>query len=157
MKAIMVNEVYQLHGTASVSITEEASLGDVIYRFAHEPGIRGVFLVDEELRFAGIVSRIAIMKWAEFQLFGKHKGNIPASEITSLVDLTKARYLARGDWRSYGVKESDTLEEAFTKMMSFGEDIVPVLDEDGKIIGDLRLSEVLLKALEVGRQAKDGE
>jgi len=36
-------------------------------------------------------------------------------------------------------------------MMSLGEDVIPVIDEDGRIIGDFRLSEVLLKAIEVGR------
>jgi hypothetical protein len=32
------------------------------------------------------------------------------------------------------------------------EDIIPVLDRDRRIMGDLRLSEVLLKALEARRQ-----
>ena len=151
MKTILAKDVYQLHGTASISVTEEVSLEDIIYKFAHEPGIRGVFLIDEEQRFAGIISRTAIMKWAEFQLFGKWKSGIPVSEITHIVDSVKAKYLARGDWRSLGVKEWDTLELAFNQMMSLGEDIIPVLDDDGRIIGDLRLSEVLLKAIEVGR------
>jgi CBS-domain-containing membrane protein len=61
--------------------------------------------------------------------------------------------LARGDWRSLGVKESDTLETAFNQMMNFGEDVIPVLDSEGRILGDLRLSEVLLQAVEVGEQA----
>jgi len=95
------------------------------------------------------------MKWAEFQLFGKWKRGVPASEITHLVDSAKAKNVARGDWRSVGVKEEDTLEKAFNQMMMLGEDVLPVLDEDGRIIGDLRLSEVLLKAIEVGRSAQD--
>ena len=155
MKTILVKDVYLLHGTASVSVTDEVLLEEIIYRFAHEPGIRGVFLIDKEQRFVGMVSRLAIMKWAEFQLFGKWKRGVPASEITHLVDSTKAKNVARGDWRSVGVKEEDTLEKAFNQMMMLGEDVLPVLDEDGRIIGDLRLSEVLLKAIEVGRSAQD--
>lgn len=155
MKTILVKDVYQLHGTASITVTEEILLEDIIYRFANEPGIRGVFLTDEEQKFAGMISRMAIMKWAEFQLFGKIKKEIPASEVTKLVDEIKAKYLARGDWRSLGVKEWDTLEKAFNQMMMFGEDVIPVIDEDGRIIGDLRLSEVLLKVIEVGRGQRD--
>ena len=155
MKTILVKDVYLLHGTASVSVTDEVLLEEIIYRFAHEPGIRGVFLIDKEQRFVGMVSRLAIMKWAEFQLFGKWKRGVPASEITHLVDSAKAKNVARGDWRSVGVKEEDTLEKAFNQMMMLGEDVLPVLDEDGRIIGDLRLSEVLLKAIEVGRSAQD--
>jgi CBS-domain-containing membrane protein len=151
VKMILVKEVYQLHGTASITIAEEIRLEDIIYRFANEPGIRGVFLIDEEQRFTGIVSRMAIMKWAEFQLFGKLKKGLHASEVTRLVDEVKAKHLARGDWRSLGVKEWDTLEKAFNQMMTYGEDVLPVLDDDGKIIGDLILSEVLMKAIEVGR------
>ena len=151
METILVKDVYQLHGTASVSVADHVLLEDIIYRFAHEPNIRGVFLVDEAQRFAGMISRLAIMKWAEFQLFGKWKTGIPASEVTQLVDSVKAKNVARGDWRSVGVKEEDTLEKAFNQMMSLEEDVIPVLDEDGKIIGDLRLSEILLKTIEAGR------
>ena len=157
MKTILVKDVYQLHGTASISVTEEMPLEDIIYRFAHEPAIRGAFLIDEEQRFAGIISRLAIIKWAEFQLFGKWKSGIPAAEITNLVDTVKAKYLARGDWRSFGVKEWDTLEKAFNQMMMLGEDVIPVIDEDGRIIGDLRLSEVLLKTIEVGKQLRENK
>ena len=155
MKTILVKDVYQLHGTASITVTEEIPLEDIIYRFAHEPGIRGVFLIDEEQRFAGMISRLAIMKWAEFQLFGKWKNGIPASGIADLVGSVQAKSLARGDWHSLGVNEYDTLEKAFDRMMKFGEDVIPVIDEDGRIIGDLRLSEVLLKVIEVGRGQRD--
>jgi hypothetical protein len=37
-------------------------------------------------------------------------------------------------------------------MVDHEEDIIPVLDGEGRIIGDLSLSEVLSKALEVGIQ-----
>jgi len=153
MKTIRVADVYKLHGKASIELSREASLEDVIHRLASESSIRGVFLLDEEQRFSGMVSRAAILKWAEFQLFSKWKNSIIASEVAKLVDPVKAKYLARGDWRSFGIKEDDTLEEAINQMMSLGEDILPVLDNDGKIIGDLTLSEVLLKAIEVGKQS----
>lgn len=154
MKTILVRDVYKLHGTASVSVTEEIPLEDIIYRFAHELGLCCVFLVDEEQRFVGTVSRISVIKWADFQLFGKWKSGIPNSEVTNKISAVKAKYLARGDWSSFGVREEDTLAEAFKQMMNFGEDIIPVLDEEGRVIGDLKLSEILLKAIEVGREQK---
>lgn len=154
MKTILVRDVYQLHGTASVSMDEEAALEDIIARFAHEPFIRGVFLVDGEQRFTGVISRAAILKWADYQLYGKWKEGVPNSEVTNKISAVKAKYLARGDWLSLGVREDDNLSDAFKQMMSFGEDIVPVIDKDGRIIGDLRLSELLLKAIEVGREQK---
>jgi hypothetical protein len=35
-------------------------------------------------------------------------------------------------------------------MVDFGEDVLPVLNEDGIILGDIRLSEILVKAIDVG-------
>ena len=154
MKDISVRDVYKLHGTATIAMDEESALEDIIARFANEPSIRGVFLVDEEQRFAGVISRSAILKWADYQLYGKWKAGVPSSEVTNKISAVKAKYLARGDWKSLGVKEGDNLAEAFKQMMSFGEDVVPVIDKDGRIIGDLRLSELLLKAIEAGREQK---
>ena len=154
MKTVLVRDVYKLHAAVSISVTEEIPLEDIIYRFAHEPGLRCVLLVDEEQRFAGMVSRISIIKWADFQLFGKWQSGIPNSEVTNKVSAVKAKYLARGDWCSFGVREEDTLAEAFKQMMNFGEDVIPVLDGEGRVIGDLKLSEILVKAIEVARERK---
>ena len=46
MKTIRAEEVYRLHGTASASLPEDVPLKEVIARFAHEPGLRAVFLID---------------------------------------------------------------------------------------------------------------
>ena len=40
-------------------------------------------------------------------------------------------------------------------MLDLEEDVLPVMDTERRILGDLRLSEVLLKAFEVGKQAQD--
>jgi CBS domain-containing protein len=67
-----------------------------------------------------------------------------------MVSQTQAKSLARGDWRTLGVKENDSLQEALDQMVDFGEDVLPVLNEDGIILGDIRLSEILVKAIDVG-------
>jgi CBS domain-containing protein len=151
MNSILVNDVYQLHGTASISISKEELLSDVISRFAYEPGLRGIFLVDSENRFSSIITRIAIMKWAQYKLTGNIKKEISARSISDAVASTKASNLARGDYRTLGVRENDTLQSALDQMVDFEEDVLPVLDQDGRILGDIRLSEVLLKTFEVGR------
>ncbi len=151
VKKILVKEVHALQGTASITIPDDATLEYAISRLANEPGCRGVFLVDNQQRFSGIISRSAIMKWAEFQLFSKWK-SAASKEILETIGNVKAKSLARGDWRSLGVLESDKLQKAFDQMMLYNEDVIPVLDADGKIIGDLRLSEVLLKVIDLIRE-----
>jgi len=40
-------------------------------------------------------------------------------------------------WRG---RETDSLQTALDKMLNYEEDIIPVLDSEGNILGDLRLS-----------------
>ena len=155
MKRILVEEVYQLHGTASVVVPEDTLLEDIIARFAHKPGLRGVFLVDSRQRLAGVITRISLIKWVHFRLFGGRRTKaVSPWEVFHFVDATKAKDLSHTDWRSLAVKETDTLETALNHMIDLDEDVLPVLDSQETIIGDLRLSEVLLKALELGKQER---
>jgi CBS-domain-containing membrane protein len=157
MRSIRVGDVHQVHGMASASVPEDALLEDVVSMFAHEPGLRSVFLVDSKERFSGLITRIAMLKWAQFQLVGGSERFISSRDIFSLVAATKAKDLARGDRRTLGVKESDSLQTALGQMVDLGEDVLPVLDENGHIVGDIRLSEVISKAIEVGKLARDKE
>lgn len=151
MRKILVDEVYQLSETASLSLPESTSLEEVVNRFAHESGIRAIFLVDSRQRFTGMVRRIDLLKWIYLQLFGKTGGETASTgEILRLTFAKQAKDLARGDPTTMGVKPEDNLQTALNKMILNGEAILPVLDDEGKIKGDLRTTDVLLKALEIG-------
>lgn len=155
MKTIRVKEVYRLHGTSSLTVSEDSSLEYVIAFLGHESRYYGVFLVDSEQRFRGIITRLDLIKWLDFQLFGSlGKHEIRASEFFHIVNAKKAKDLVGADYISFAIKEDDTLQTALEKMLDFKEDIVPVLDSEGHILGDLRLSEVLTRALEIGKQHK---
>ena len=147
---LFVKDVYLLHGSAGTVAEESAPLKDIIRIYAEQPGTRGVFLVDEYRRFSGMVSRLAIQKWAEYQLFGKWQGDESCHGINEMIDSVKAKDVAHGNWSSLALKTDDPLETAFKRMIDLGEDILPVVDDKGRIIGDLSLSEVLEKAIEAG-------
>ena len=158
MKTIRVEEVYRIHGTATDSIPEDTSLEHIIGRFAREPGLRGVFLVDSRQRFSGVITRADLLKWAHFQLFGgKGRHDMVISDFYRIVDARKAKDLVSTDPQGLVVKEIDTLQTALDKMLDFEEDVLPVVDNERRILGDLRLSEVLLKAIEVGKQMRGNE
>ena len=151
MKPILVEEVYHLSDPASISVPEWTSLKEVATRLAREPELRAVFLLDSHQRFAGTIRRTDLLKWLYFQLFGKlgeEKGS--TGEILRLAFATKAKDLARGDWSYFGVKPSDTIQTALDRMIAYGDAIIPVLDNEGKVLGDLRVTEILMKALEFG-------
>jgi CBS domain-containing protein len=130
-QVLLVRDVYLLHGTASLIADQDTTLERLINIYATNPSVRGVFLIDEDKKFAGMVSRLAIQKWAEYQLFGKWRNEGSYSQISELVTSIKAKDLAHGSRRSFGLKENDRLEDAFQRMMDLGEDILPVVDDDG--------------------------
>jgi hypothetical protein len=112
--------------------------------------------VDAAQKFKGVITSSDIRRWVHIELFGrKGRHEIPIATFYRIADAKKARDLARCDYRSLGVRETDSLQIALDKMLDFEEDIIPVLDSEGHIMGDLRLSEVLLKALEVGKQRQE--
>ena len=151
MKKILVEEVYQLAGPASISVPDDTKLEEIVKKFAHEPGLRAIFLVDSKQRFAGMIRRVDLVKWLYLKLFGKTGGGRSSTgEALRFAFAEKAKDLARGDSESMGVHPSDSLQTAMDQMITHGEAMLPVLDKESKILGDLRISEVLLKAIEVG-------
>jgi CBS domain-containing protein len=156
MKTIQVGEVFRLHGDASIKVSEDVSIEYVLAYLGQEQHIRGIFLVDEAQKFKGVISSADIRKWVHIELFGgKGRHEIPISTFYRIAGAKKARDLASSDYLSLGVRETDSLQTALDKMLDYEEDIIPVLDSEGHILGDLRLSEVLLKALEVGKQNRE--
>jgi CBS domain-containing protein len=153
MKKIQVSEVFELHGNASIIVSEDVSFEYVLAYLGHEQHIRGVFLVNADQQFKGVITSADIRRWAHIELFGgMGRHEIRLSDFLRMADAKKAKDLARGDYHSLGVRKTDSLQIALDKMLDFEEDIIPVLDNEGHILGDLRLSEVLLKALEFGKQ-----
>jgi len=123
---------------------------DVVSRFASDSSLRGIFLVDSRHRFAGVITRADLLKWSIIRLLRGKIDIVSAAEAQRLVFATKAKDLRREDWVLLGVREDDSLQTALNQMIDSEEGIIPVLDSKGKILGDLSLSEVLLKAMEVG-------
>jgi CBS domain-containing protein len=157
MNTARVSEIHRLHSITSAIIPENSPLEDIITRFTKEPGVRGVFLVDSQRRFTGLVTRIDLLRWAHLQLFGgKGRHEITVSEFYRIVDARKAIDLCSGIQKALSVKENDSLQEALNKMLDHEEDVLPVLDSQGEIVGDLRLSEVLWWALAHGRRKLEG-
>jgi CBS-domain-containing membrane protein len=152
MAVIRVRDVFELHGTASISVSDDTSLGEVVTRLAADASLRGICLVDSSQRFVGMITPPDLLKWTAFRLgsWFPAPGRLSAARVLDIVSATKAKDLARGDWHSLGVRPNDTLGSALKQMIEHEVDTIPVLDAEGRILGDLRLSEVLGKALEAG-------
>ena len=138
----LVSDVFEYHGTAVKSMQADTGLKEAIEAFVRNPSLRGLFLVDSNQRFIGMITRVNLIKWAHLNVSGgKGTHHMSISEIFSMVDARKAKDLMNNT--SLSVKEGDTLQAALNKMVDHEEDVLPVVDSSGRIIGDLMLSEVL--------------
>jgi CBS domain-containing protein len=147
MKIVQVKEVYQLHGKASITVPEDTTLDYLVALLGHEPRLQGIFFIDSHKRFSGMISRFDLLKL--LRLSSEKQSREILTEFLILARTRKAKDLELPEKRSFGVKENDTLQSALDLMIGNEQDIVPVLDNEGTILGDLSLSELLLKALEV--------
>jgi CBS-domain-containing membrane protein len=150
METIKVEDVYHFYDMAAVAVPEDLSLRDVVAKFAFDPNLRAIFLYDHQEKFTCMLSRVDVMRWAHLQLFeGKGINVIKITDFFRIKVASEAKALTRREMIPYCVRESDTLHTALKRMIEYEEDIIPVLDQDDRIVGDLRLSEVLLKTLEM--------
>jgi CBS-domain-containing membrane protein len=158
MKSIKVGEVYKLHGTATEQISQDEPIEFVINRFADEPGLRGIFLVDSNKRFSGLVTRMNMLRYIHLQVYGgQGRPDLTISELYRYIHAKNASDLVSEPPHHVSLKESDNLKTALEMMMDYEEDVLPVVDRERRILGDLRLSEILLKAIEVGKQLSESE
>lgn len=157
MKTIRVEEILRPHGTCalSVSVTKSTDLEDVITKFTENPAIHGVFVVDSEQRFQGIIRLRDLRKWVQLRILkesGMHRA-LSTWEAYYIISADKSVDLVYGDRDSLGLQVNDTLEKALQKMVEYETNILPVLDNADRIIGELLITHVLHKVVEIGKQA----
>jgi CBS domain-containing protein len=144
MDKILVESIYKLLGTTSRILPEDTPIGEIIEEIARNSSSGGIILADSKGRYAGIISNSDLLQWTHIKLLGgRGRNEIPISKLLRLSDALKAKDIARSDWKMLFVREKDTIQTALEKMLNEKEDIIPVLDEGGKILGDLRLAEIL--------------
>lgn len=110
-------------------------------------------MADPINRFSGVITRNDLLKWTHLQ-FGSEMRSISISpkDICRVASATRAKDLAVGDWRTMGVRLDADLATALQQFMEHDEIDIPVLDKDGRVLGDLRLSQTLYYSIDAGRK-----
>lgn len=149
MKTIRVAEVCRLTPLQIMVVNGEEPLSKVVHAFAVRHDQHDVFLVDDEERLVGVISVQDLLQWARLYLgLPVPSSSLTLGQVRRLMLAHHARELARMGSQKAAVYEDDTLEEALTHMAQYNLTAIPVLDEEGRVINDLRLSEVLDIALQ---------
>jgi CBS-domain-containing membrane protein len=153
MKTVRVFEVSRQTPLQSLVIRADTALEIAINHLAKDHALHGLFLVDDEQRLIGVVNNHDLLDWSRIQLDVRLPiTQLSLGQIRRLVLAERARDLARAGSENAAVREDDTLADALTKMSRYGLTSIPVLDEDRRIVNDLRLSEVLAVALQQKEQ-----
>jgi CBS-domain-containing membrane protein len=148
---MFVKDAYQLEDEDPILVRLTDEFSQVIHNFAQHAELRGIFVVDEEDRFLGVITRTDQLEWAQAKL-----GAILLKPLTdmdktirliTLIGTSSVGDILRPETRAAAVFTSDTLAHALRKMIETDLIILPVIDKSQKIIGSLTLSELLNRAL----------
>ncbi|MFN2235238.1 MAG: HPP family protein [Anaerolineales bacterium] len=132
-----------------LKLTDDFS--QVIKNFAQHVEIKGIFVVDEDDRFLGVITRTDMLDWARAKL-----GTILYKPLTdmnetirlvTLIGASKVGDILRPETKNAAVNQNDTLGEALKIMVDIDLIVLPVVNESLHVIGRLRLSEILDRAL----------
>ncbi len=152
LQKLTVKDAYRLvdEDPILVKLTDEFSR--VIKNFAHHAELRGVFVVDNDNRFSGVITRTDLLDWARVKLgavFLKPLTNMDKTiRLVNLSNASTAGDVLRPDMKKAAILANDTLTHALRMMIEADLILLPVIDESQHIIGSLTLSELLNLALD---------
>lgn len=162
-RRLLVKDVFNPDRMCSLVVDEGETVSSMIKTFADQPNLRGIFVVDKEKRFKGVITRRDLLNWARIQLgIGVDNRGISRaarvseiiSEIVRVAYATTAKELVRKYSYRVHVNPEDSLISALN-IMFFSDLIdIPVIDKQGKIIGDLKLNEILNEIIKMVHSSK---
>jgi CBS-domain-containing membrane protein len=129
----------------SLIVDENETLRETITKFSERPELRGIFILDKSKKLKGVVTRIDLLNLVKI-IIGKDLGEVPL-RILYLRGLkeVKTKDVASVYSKAAFVKLEDLLENALKLMTDMDLVAIPIVDDDNNIIGDLKLSDILLK------------
>ena len=151
LKKFTVQDAYQLDDQDPILLKMTDEFSQVIHNFVHHSELRGVYAVDDDNRFAGVITRTDLLHWAQARLgafFLKPWMNADETlQLVNLINASAVEDVLRPDTKKAAVFANETLAHALRTMIEADLIVLPVVDESRHIIGGLTLSEVLNSAL----------
>jgi CBS domain-containing protein len=151
LEKITVKDTMRLDDDDPILLKLTDDFSQVIKNFAQHSEIKGIFVVDEDDRFLGVITRTDILDWARAKL-----GTILYKPLTdmnetirlvTLIGASKVGDILRAETKEAVVNQNNTLGEALKIMVDVDLIVLPVVDESSRVVGRLRLSEILERSL----------
>ena len=143
---LKVEEVYQLVSTSPAKLQKNARIHEVLSAMLEHPTSRKVYVIDVEGNLAGVIRTETLLK-----LIGFREGvrqNTAPSFVHMLKDLQKESAESVME-KVRPVKRVTSLKDALELMVEDHVNDLPVVDDDYKLIGELRTLELFQAALEL--------
>ncbi len=145
MQTIYVAEVCEQSQMQALVVDGKLALVDVVREFATNHDLRGIFITDKNNRIAGVINKQDLLHWVGLQLNQGPPGQpMPVGQMRRMLNAQSVADLAAPGSQNAAVSLNDTLADALQILISNNLSDIPVVDENGRIINDLRLSEILL-------------
>lgn len=144
MHTIYVAEVCKTSTLHALVAPQGMPLAKAIQHFMQDCNLRGIFLVDDAGRLTGVLNKHDLLDWVRVAFPLPPQGPYPLkAQLRRAVMAETAGDLARAESVETAVTLQDSLAVALQKMVRYNLVDIPVLDENGRIVNDLRLSEIL--------------
>jgi len=151
LQRLTVKDAYRLDDENPVMLRLDEEISQVIKNFARHADLWGVFVVDGENRFSGVITRTDLLDWARVKLGAALLYQLTDLDktirLSTLVGATTVGDLLRQETNNVVVFANDTLAHALQKMIEADLIVLPVINESQEIIGNLTLSELLYRVL----------
>jgi CBS-domain-containing membrane protein len=146
-----VKDAYHLDEEDLILVNLSDDFSHIIHNFALHCELRGVFVVDDDSRFLGVITRTDQLEWAQAKLtafFLKPLTDMDKTmRLITLIGSASVGDILRTETKNAAVLADDSLAHALKKMIETDLIILPVIDESQQIIGSLTLTEILNTAL----------
>jgi len=136
----------------ALTVKENEGIEKAIRRFAGEHDTHSIFVVDDKGRLTGSIRLKEILNWVRL------KANISPEQATRGVEsfeafeflrLAESSKVVEIASPSAKVKLDDTLAHCLNVMSDAGAIEVAVVDKDNKLLGEIKLAQVLAKILDI--------
>ncbi len=150
MRALRVRDAEKLISTEPILVRDEASIYETVEQLIDTRHARCAYVVDEQGQLLGMVTLKALVE----HIFAHHYlGGKPAEgSMFDIIHTENALQLAAT--QPVYVTENEPLDQAIEKMLNSDLQEVPVVDEEGVVVGDINLLDLLSMWMESSSESR---
>lgn len=130
-------------------LAASASLRDVVEALDYKPDLAAVYVVDARDRYVGLVTRSDLAAWIDHNLAPTAEaGGLDGEGLADRISQAGAEEAVHPRSTEVAVEPSEPVEHALRRMIETGLPVVPVVDAEGSVLGELRTPRLLTHLLQ---------